>query len=96
MEMQRCCDEAIECPGLDHQNKKERPKQNDIKMRSKESRRPGLEHPGRKKRQGPPPLRTGASGDKWRPDAPEWSIRDRTSSWGRRPPDRIIRRQAAA
>ena len=40
--------------------------------------------------------RTGTSGDKWRPDAPDGSIRDGTRSRGCRPPDRIIRGQAAA
>ena len=42
----------LDCTG---QNKKERPKQNDNKMRRKESRRRRLEHPGHKKQQGPPP-----------------------------------------
>ena len=55
--MQRCGDEDMECPRLDHpgQNKKERAKQNDNKMRRKESGRPRLEHPGRNKQRGPPP-----------------------------------------
>ena len=59
-DMQRSADEAMGCPALDHpgQNKKERPKQNDNKMRRKEYRRPGLQHPGRNKQQGllPPGL----------------------------------------
>ena len=70
-------DEDMEYPRLDHtgQNKKERPKQSDDKMRRKESGRTGLDHPGRNKQQGPPPPglghlgtsgcptpRTGASG----------------------------------
>ena len=47
----------MDCPGENHpgQNKKERPKQNDNKMRRKETQCPGLEHPGRNKQQGPPP-----------------------------------------
>ena len=55
--MLQCCDEAMECPGLDHpgQSKKERPKQNGSNMRRKESRRPALGHPGRIKQQEPPP-----------------------------------------
>ena len=54
----------MEYPRLDHtgQNKKERPEQRDNKMRRKGSRRPGLEHPGRIKRQGPPPPRRGHPG----------------------------------
>ena len=40
--------------------------------------------------------RTGTSGDEWRPDAQDWKIWDRTSSRARRPPDWIIRGQAAA
>ena len=49
----------MECPGQNHpgQNKKERPKQNDNKMRKKETPCPALEHPGRNKQQGPPPPR---------------------------------------
>ena len=49
-------DEDMECPGLDHpgQNKKERPKRKDHKMRRKVTRQPGLEHPERNKQQGPP------------------------------------------
>ena len=52
-------DEGKQRLGLDHpgQNKNERPKRNDHKMRRKESRRPGLEHLGRNKQQGPPPPR---------------------------------------
>ena len=55
--MQRCGNKAMEGRGPDHpgQNKKERPKKNDNKMRRKESGRPGLEHPRRNKQQGPPP-----------------------------------------
>ena len=54
--MQRSAEEAMECPGLDHpgQNKKERPKPNDNKIRRKESRRPGREDLGRNKQQGLP------------------------------------------
>ena len=50
-------DEDVECPRLEHpgQNKKERPKRKDHKMRRKESRHQGLEHLGRNKQQGPPP-----------------------------------------
>ena len=57
MEKQPRADEDMEYPKLDHtgQNKKERPKQGDNKMRRKESGGPGLEHPGRNKQQGPPP-----------------------------------------
>ena len=57
MEMQRCGDEAMECPGEDHlgQSKKERPQQNDSKMRRKESRCSGLDHLGWNKQQEPPP-----------------------------------------
>ena len=40
--------------------------------------------------------RTGSSGDKWRPDAPDGLIRDGTRSRGCRPLDSIIRGQAAA
>ena len=45
--LRRCsarADEDTENPGLDHpgQNKKERPKHNDNKMRKKQTRRPGL------------------------------------------------------
>ena len=39
---------------------------------------------------------TGSTGDKWRQDAPDCIIRDGTSRRSRRPPDRIIRGQAAA
>ena len=129
----------MEYPRLEQtgQKKMERPKQSDNQMRRKESRRPGLEHPGRNKRQGLPPPglghpgtsacqtprtvasgteqgarapreldhpgtsgsraprtgssrvhqgaraaapRTGSSGDKGRPDAPDWNIRGGTSS----------------
>ena len=57
MDKQTRADDNIKCPGLDHpgQNKKERPKQNDNKMRRIEFRGPGLEHPGRNKQQAPPP-----------------------------------------
>ena len=86
----------MEYPRLEHtgQNKKERPEQSDNKMRRKQSLRTGLDHPGRNKRQGPPPPRTAASGDKWLPDALDDCIRDGTRS--RAPPDWIIRGQAAA
>ena len=39
---------------------------------------------------------TGSSGDKWRPDAPDGRIWDRTRSRGCCPPDCIIRGQVAA
>ena len=85
---QRRADEDKESPGLEHpgQNKKERPKRNDSRRRRKESRRTRLEHLGRNKQQGPPPPRTGASEDKWRPDAPDWIVRGGPSSRKRRPP----------
>ena len=40
LEMQRCGDDTMEGPGLDHpgKNNKERPKQNNSKMRRKESK----------------------------------------------------------
>ena len=85
----------MEYPRLDHtgQNKKERPKQSDNKMRRKESRRPGLEHPG------------GTSGRGRRP--PDWGIRGQVAARRPRrahsgrskehglPPDWTIRGQAA-
>ena len=40
--------------------------------------------------------RTGSSGDKWWPDAPDGRIRDGTRSRGCQPPDRSNRGQAAA
>ena len=60
-------DKDMECPGLDHpwQNTKERPKQNDNKMRMKQTGRSGVDHPGQNKQQGPPPPgqdRPGTSG----------------------------------
>ena len=91
-------DEDMKCPGLDHpvQNKKERPKRKDHKMRRKESEQPGLEHPGRNKLQGPPlpglehrgtsggqTPRTGASGTE-------------QGAGAAAPPDRNVRGQAAA
>ena len=45
---------------------------------------------------GAPACRTEASRDKWRPDAPDGRMRDGTRSRGCRPPDWIIRGQAAA
>ena len=139
MDKQPRADKEMEYPRLDHtgQNKKERLKQNDNKMRRKQSRRLGLKHTGRNKQQGPPPPglehpgtfggqtpqtgasgaeqgawappgmdhpgtsggrtprtgssgvdqaaraaapRNGSSGDKARPDAPEWNIRAGTGS----------------
>ena len=52
-------DEDMGCPGLDQprKNQKDWPKRNDHKDAEKESPRPGLEHPGRNKPQGPPPPR---------------------------------------
>ena len=54
--MQPCGEEAMECPGLDHlcQSRKEQPKPEDSNNRVNESRRPGLDHPGRIKQQEPP------------------------------------------
>ena len=40
--------------------------------------------------------RTGSSGDKWRPEAPDGRIRNGTRSRGCRPLDWIIRGQVAA
>ena len=55
--MQRGGDETMKCLGQDHpgQNRKGRPKRKEGKKREKESGRPGLDHPGRKKQQEPPP-----------------------------------------
>ena len=64
MDKQPKAEKDMEYPRLDHtgQNKKERPKQSDNKMRRKVSRRPGLEHPGRNKR--PEPKHPGTSGSR--------------------------------
>ena len=55
----------------------------------------GLEHPGRNKQQGPPPPQTGASEDKWPPNAPHSIVRGGPSSRHRRPPDWSIQGPAA-
>ena len=52
---------------------------------------PGLEHPGLNKTERPKQNDGGRS-----PDAPEWNLQGGTISKGRRPPDWIIRGQAAA
>ena len=94
------------------QNREERRKRYDGKRRRKQSGRPGLEHPGAEQATGVAAPRTGTSGaeqaagaaapstgstgDKWRQVAPDWIVRHGTSRRSRRPPDRIIRGQAAA
>ena len=85
--MQRSANEAMECPGLDHpgQNKKERPKRIDNKMRRKESRRPGAEQAAA----AAAPW-TGSSGDKGGPDAPHWIIRGGSGTRSHRTQDSIV------
>ena len=64
MNKQPKADEDMQNPRPDQtgQHKKERPKKRDNKMQRKESRRPGLERPGRNTRPGPPPLALGHPG----------------------------------